>query len=463
MKLSPETGWDEYSNSSFDHFHLAPENWPHIWKWGTLARENALLLFPRQAYQELRVDHQLLHQTLVVLSDPSAIRHVCGAGSHNYRLSNLHLRLLRPALGDGLIVAEGKSWLLQRRIGLKLARTASTQEQLQLTIHRIDAMIDAWLSKPCASDGIDPLEDLLALSLDLIAINTFSYAGKVGMQEVLQAITKHRQTIEKTDFFDTLGISPAIGSSKMQKAHCIAHGLDERINTTIEEALSEGHLKGEELPLPENARDFVVSMMAGFESVTMTTLWTLGILAGHQKLIDDIQQQSRPIQELKCPNKTWNHLSLLEKCILESLRLYPPFPLIFRTAVKDDETPAGIIKKGALVCMAPWIVHRHEALWEQPACFIWDRFTNISHLPEAYMPFGMGTRQCVGMQMGWKLVETIIRRLLERCTIQLEDIHLPAPKAGVSLRPQSPLRFLIAKRSGSERTCDNSVLKAIHQ
>lgn len=431
----------------YDHLADAPDRWPSSWKWISTARQNAIGLFPCIVYKQTRVDHSVFGQQLVVISDPSAIRHICGTAAAKYRLSNLHLRLLRPALGNGLIVAEGKSWALQRRLAVRLTHSPSTSDQIRLSRERIDDMIDGWLARSSDHSFIlDPLEDLIALSLDLIAIHAFSHSGGVASDEVLRAITIHRRTIEKFDLLDVVGATPSLTSFKMTTAARIAHGLDHSINSMIASAPPTQGPEDIRHNTCAASRDFVVSMMAGFESTTLNTLWLLGILAAQPTLANQIlAERSDIFHEATWQESSLRRTSLLGKCVLEALRLYPPLPLIYRTATTDDQTPAGVIKKGALVCMSPWIVHRHDELWEKPAEFHWQRFDGLTKLPDGYMPFGIGARQCVGMLIGRRLVETVVRRILERCSLSLFNSQLPSPRAGVSLRPSAPMRFTVAR------------------
>lgn len=429
----------EYNrHNSYHALSSAPLQWPNMWQWLPLARRNALKLFPQSCYQNLREDHRVFGQNLVVVSDPASIQHICGSAFKKYGLSNLHLRMLKPALGNGLIVAEGKEWSLQRRLALSLTRQTDKAEYGRLTVERIDETIDGWLGNP--RTAVDPTRDLMLLALDLIALHIFDYIHKVGGQDVLEAISSHRETIENADIYDALSIKPDMASSKMRKAHKIAHSLDEKIDRAIKSVSKDQQPDLGNVPL----RDFVVSMLAGFESVTIGTLWTLGLLTQNRNILEDIQGQTSVISPPLIKKKTEVFETLLGRSISEALRLYPPLPLIYRTAKSDDITPSGVIAKGDLVCLSPWIVQRHHKLWDQPDRFMPDRFLNKSakDIP-AFMPFGLGARQCVGMHMGNNMIAAIVGRIIERCHIDLEGDVLPAPRIGVSLRPESPmmLRF----------------------
>lgn len=71
----------------------------------------------------------------------------------------------------------------------------------------------------------------------------------------------------------------------------------------------------------------------------------------------------------------------------------------WRGALADDEVCGVKVPRGATVTIAPWVLHRHAKLWENPACFIPERFSpanNQSRSCYAYLPFGTGPRVCIG-------------------------------------------------------------------
>ena len=94
-------------------------------------------------------------------------------------------------------------------------------------------------------------------------------------------------------------------------------------------------------------------------------------------------------------------LPYLRMVLEEAMRLYPPVTRIDRVAAADDELCGHHIRKGDMVSIWPWVVHRHTRLWDRPDLFDPEHFS-----PEAkagrhrfqYIPFGAGTRVCIGAQ-----------------------------------------------------------------
>jgi cytochrome P450 len=85
--------------------------------------------------------------------------------------------------------------------------------------------------------------------------------------------------------------------------------------------------------------------------------------------------------------------------LVETLRLYPPAPLISRKAIADDEVQGYPIAAKSMIMISPYAVHRHPALWEEPERFDPERFTPeraAARPAYAYFPFGGGPRICIG-------------------------------------------------------------------
>ncbi|HSW23004.1 MAG TPA: cytochrome P450, partial [Burkholderiaceae bacterium] len=355
---------------------------------------------------------------------------VCGRAGGRYRLSNLQQRLLRPVLGDGLTVAEGRSWALQRKLAGRLMPSRLSEARAGTAQARIDAALDEFTAQG-ARVAARPLTDgLVALSIDLIAQVVFEHDPRVASQAVLAAITRHREQAEAPDWRDAAGFSPQWSSVRMRRSHRIAHSLDDEIAASIRAALARpSSADGDRVTF---GRDFVVSLIAGFESITATTLWLLLVCALDRTLQDSLRRALADEDPAQLQPQRGQAPGVADAWLAELLRLYPPLPLVFRVATKDDETPAGPIPRGAMVCISPWIVHRHQALWVDPERFDLERHRRDGADLRGYMPFGVGARRCVGMHVGNHLVKAIARRLLARFEVSTNVTCMPAPRASMT-------------------------------
>lgn len=434
------------------HALIEPTAWPSVWQWMSHARADPLALFPTVVYDRLRVDRALFGRHLVMVSDPEAIAHVCGQAASSYRLSNLHLRMLGPVLGSGLTVAKGRHWMVQRRLAGRLMPRQHDEARVLGLNERVDRTLDDWArrafqGRPIECAGL--ADDLVALSIDLLAQALFAHDADVASPAVIDAVRRHRACAERPDMLDLLGATPRIGSPRMRRSHEIAHGADDEIACAIGQAQARraaaaGTAVPASAPL-EFSRDFVVSLIAGFESMTSTCLWLLRLAAHDPALQETLhavgtRHAGHVVPERDRPGDA------MDAAIAETLRLYPPLPIVFRTALVDDETPLGPIGRGSLVCISPWVVHRHRRLWTDPDRFDLDRQHAVNPELRAFMPFGVGARRCIGMHVGNHLVRLIVSLVLQRFDVAVDRPDWPAPRFGMSLRPAAAFGWLLRER-----------------
>ena len=81
-----------------------------------LLRDNALGIFPPEAFTEEVVHRRFFGRRQIILSRPAAIQHILIDNGASYRRTAATGRMLRPLLGDGLLLSQGEEWQRQRRL-----------------------------------------------------------------------------------------------------------------------------------------------------------------------------------------------------------------------------------------------------------------------------------------------------------------------------------------------------------
>ena len=107
----------------------------------------------------------------------------------------------------------------------------------------------------------------------------------------------------------------------------------------------------------------------------------------------------------------------LEMVLDETLRLYPAAWVGPRRAVETFEFGGHEVPAGAYVNYSSWASHRLPDVWPEPEAFVPERFAPEAkaQLPKgAYIPFGGGSRTCIGMRFGQLEIKTIVTLLLQR-------------------------------------------------
>ncbi|RWS16345.1 thromboxane A synthase-like protein, partial [Dinothrombium tinctorium] len=183
--------------------------------------------------------------------------------------------------------------------------------------------------------------------------------------------------------------------------------------------------------------NLLIIILAGYETTANGLTYLIYMLAKHpniqEKLRDEILREGHNTQ-------------YLEMVWMETLRLYPPVTLfVTREANQDSIVDDYYIEKGTIVQVPVWHIHHRSDIWEDPFTFDPQRFSAEKRKqihPAAYLPFGLGSRVCIGVQMANLEVRTLISKLLrkfriEQCEQSPDHLVLKCPT--VIINPATPV------------------------
>src|SRR4029077_13568528 len=123
-----------------------PAPQPRLTRLGPLAlyralRANAITAWRREAYEEPYIADRNMLGGYVLLNDPDLIRRVLIDNAANYPKDDLQLEKLTPAVGRGLLTADGESWRLQRRTVAPLFQPAGVAGYLSSMAVSVEGML----------------------------------------------------------------------------------------------------------------------------------------------------------------------------------------------------------------------------------------------------------------------------------------------------------------------------------
>ncbi|EFN86160.1 Cytochrome P450 4C1 [Harpegnathos saltator] len=189
-------------------------------------------------------------------------------------------------------------------------------------------------------------------------------------------------------------------------------------------------------------------MFEGHDTTAMTICFTLLLLAEHKDIQDRVREEVNTVIE-ECGGKwtmaSLQNLTYLERCLKESMRLYPAVHFISRVAGEDAQLRSHLIPSGTIIHLNIYSVHRDANFWPNPEEFDPDRFLPDkiqNRHPYSYLPFSAGPRNCIGQRFAmWEMkamIAPIIRNFYLESIDYLKDMQICA---GLILRPKHPMRL----------------------
>ncbi|MEM7720367.1 MAG: cytochrome P450, partial [Pseudomonadota bacterium] len=128
----------------------------------------------------------------------------------------------------------------------------------------------------------------------------------------------------------------------------------------------------------------------------------------------------------------------------ETLRLYPPVPMVVREATRAEVFRKRPVRQGSQVVVSPWHLGRHEALWEAPDDFDPDRWDDGTPQREAWLPFSAGPRVCPGA--GFALAEGAVLLAKLMAAFRFSATDTPVPVAHLTVRSRDGIKLDVAAR-----------------
>lgn len=178
-----------------------------------------------------------------------------------------------------------------------------------------------------------------------------------------------------------------------------------------------------------------VIIVAGLDTSATTIYATLLLLAINQEHQDLVVAELRSIFDTADCEVTHAHLAgmqYLDCVIKESLRIFPPVPLIARKTTADIPLAKGTIPTNSMLFIHIMKLHRNPTIWGENALeFDPDRFLpeNIAKRPPySYIPFSGGARNCIGMKYAMVSAKVVLANILRRfkfsTDLKFEDIRV---------------------------------------
>ncbi|MFO0997719.1 MAG: cytochrome P450 [Alphaproteobacteria bacterium] len=413
-------------------------------------RSDPLSSLGANAYKDLRVTSRLLGRDYLMLNDPDDIDHVLNTHRDRYERNVLARRILEPATGDGLLLAEGEAWQQQRR-SLVPAFQPRHIERLIPTFHDVVfRRLSRWENGRATEHNLHTDFRELALAIAGRLMFSISDEGKIG--ELADLVVQGERSSALIDWRDYVAWLIWEGMPQSAKRRSLRaewrrwaeQRLDEhKPSSSLDQArdvldlLRAAHDGGAGMDRATIVDQIDTMMAAGFVTTASALFWTalmLSVMPEQQDVIraelcqeDTHEPPAGPA--LRAARKT-------TAFVYETLRLYPPAYAISRVARAEDRLGDLRVRRGTTVTIWPWFLHRHDRHWRDPHHFDPGRFLRDGRIvmPKAWMPFGTGPRVCIGATFALTEILVVLRVLLARFRLEIRG-PLPRPVGRVTLAP----------------------------
>ncbi|KAF4518536.1 hypothetical protein B566_EDAN004280 [Ephemera danica] len=191
----------------------------------------------------------------------------------------------------------------------------------------------------------------------------------------------------------------------------------------------------------------------GYDTVATATAFILFLLGTHPDI------QGKVVEELvevfgdsgRLPDVAdLANLKYLERCMKESLRLYPSACFMERTNQDEIHIDDYVIPAGCTITANIFAIHHDPEVYPDPEKFDPDRFLPENcqgRSPYSFIPFSIGARNCIGQKFAMleekTLVSTVLRRYRVEAMQERKELKL---KAGIVLRPSNGVHIRIFER-----------------
>ena len=178
-------------------------------------------------------------------------------------------------------------------------------------------------------------------------------------------------------------------------------------------------------------------MMAAHDTTASTLCSMIYELAKHPEWQHRIREEMQAIGEDELDFDDAHRLEGTSLVLRETLRRYPPLPVIPRMAERDFDFAGYHVPAGAMVIISPIFTHHMPEWWDDPWRFDPDRFgeKRAEHERHShhFIPFGGGPHMCLGRRFAETQVTTVLYHLLRRYRFRVpQGYTMPVQQAPIS-------------------------------
>ncbi|XP_050081729.1 cytochrome P450 4d2-like [Anopheles aquasalis] len=424
---------------------------------------------------------------IIVYSSPEAVEVI--VTSPAFAAKSQEYDKVSEWIGNGLLVSRGPKWFSRRKVitpGFHFKILEDFVPTFNRQAESFCLKLEALMREP-GRESIDIFPELKLLTLGIICetamgVDSVEDAAQQAyytrIVEELSSIVYWRvfnmfvyfdalfRLTSTSRLFDELvrkswnfTLSMIDKRRKINEDTMRANGAGEQADETfgkrkraLLDTLLEARIDGKPLTDDDIREEVDTFTFAGHDTTASAMTFLLYNVAKHpevqerlyEEILDEIGSEFTEITL-----STLNNLRYMDLVLKESLRLYPPVPMIARIATDDTEVLGERIIRGTSVVLDIFLMHRSEDYFHDPDQFDPTRFEGMRDAdtfnPYTYIPFSAGSRNCIGQKYAQYAIKSALVKILQHFTVRLtRDNYEPTLKAEMVLKPATglPLQFV---------------------
>lgn len=394
---------------------------------------------------------------ILLVNRPDLVREVLVNRVAEFEKNDLFTGALAPLINDGVFISHGETWKRQRA----MVEPGFTHLHTGRAFDRMNAAVDDCIARlrrhAFKGESFSLDAEMTRLSADIIYRVIFSEplgsGDATAMFAAFERFQSHVANVNLTQFLFGKAFDPVQQPAEAMAAAAeirrlltakIEHRLDsgEALDDLLGSMIAARDEHGSAFTVTEIVDQVAVFFLAGHETTATTLTWIFYLLSN---LPDERRQLVKEIAGHCGDGVDAQNLRKLKRtrmAINEALRLYPPGAFLPRVSIAKTSLAGMRLKRGTMLLISPWIIHRHRNWWADPNRFRPERFEKaaIKAIPiGAFLPFGLGGRACIGGAFSMAEASLVLAKLLPTFNFHVLDANNVMPAVHLTLRPQDPV------------------------
>ncbi|SPH21123.1 Pentalenene oxygenase [Ascidiaceihabitans donghaensis] len=435
-----------------------------LWQYMKLFRQDILSAQPARLYRAWMAEFRTPFFRSYMVNQPKLVKEVLKTRPDDFPKSDRIGEGLRPLLGNSVFLTNGDTWKRQRRIidpafeGGRVRETFGAMwDAAEAAAHRLDAV--AGQTVEIESETSHAAADVIFRTLFSIPIE---HAVARDVFEEFRIYQRSQPILNIAAFVPLPRWMPRLFRRDTRASAARIRALITQLTQTRMAEIDAGTAPadlatkimtttdpetGDRFDTDEMVDQVAIFFLAGHETSASALAWALYLMAQFPDWQDRLAAEAQAMQD--CDFAVMSKLRLSRDVFRETLRLYPPVPMMVRETKCPEMFRERAVPKRSQVVLSPWHLHRHERLWERPDDFDPDRWQTENGKQcgrDAYIPFSEGARVCPGA--GFAMIEgpLLLSRILRDFRISYEEDTPPVPVAHLTVRSKSGIRLKIVRR-----------------